>query len=261
MRIKGGSADMEWQRMLGWVLDHGEHIESRGMRAIEVQSYEAVVDMNLPVVTVRERRMGHRFRCAEAYWVLDGDNRVCTIKDYGDIAKYSDDGLTFFGAYGPKIIGQLVYVVNALLIDIWTRQAVINIWRENPPESKDIPCTLSLQFMVRPHMNHWNLDCVATMRSSDAWMGWVYDVFNFSMVSLYVMLSLCADYTLQLGNLYLNTGSQHLYDKHVDPAIICRASKDIGEYDDISSHGINNPSDLMNTLCSGRNIQWPMIQY
>ena len=259
MRVHGDSANREWQRMLGWVLDHGEPIESRGMRASEVQSYSAVVDMRFPVVDVAERKMGHRFRCAEAFWILSGDDRVETIKDYADIAKYSDNGTTFFGAYGPKIVNQLSYVCGILEKDIWSRQAVINIWRENPPRSKDIPCTLSLQFMIRPHVHTWFVDCVATMRSSDAWMGWVYDVFNFSMVSFWIMLDLSfsLDCTLGLGNLYLNTGSQHIYEEHRKQAMKCRVSKDYGVYPAIDSVNIITPGDLMDALRSGRDVPWP----
>jgi thymidylate synthase len=55
------------------------------------------------------------------------------------------------------------------------------------------------------------------MRSSDVWLGWPYDVFNFSMVGASVVLALRLHPKfegLQLGELYLTAGSQHLYETH-----------------------------------------------
>jgi thymidylate synthase len=54
------------------------------------------------------------------------------------ITRFSDDGITFFGAYGPKIITQTSYIVNTLCNDQDSRQAVLSIWRENPKSSADI---------------------------------------------------------------------------------------------------------------------------
>jgi thymidylate synthase len=61
------------------------------------------------------------------------------------------------------------------------------------------------------------------MRSSDAWLGWVYDVFNFSQISLYVLLQLKSQHKikLELGELTLTAGSQHIYQQHWKPALKC----------------------------------------
>jgi thymidylate synthase len=39
---------------------------------------------------------------------------------------------------------QLDYVVEALVKDNDSRQAVLTIWRPSPAPSKDIPCTVSI---------------------------------------------------------------------------------------------------------------------
>jgi hypothetical protein len=134
----------------------------------------------------------------------------------------------FDGAYGPRVVDQLRYVVDCLWKDPMSRQAVMEVWRPNPRESLDIPCTLTLQWLIRDGKLH----CIDSMRSSDAWLGWVYDVFSFSMLSscILLMLSERAKKTLAvmstesgnwdyykmvadtgLGTLYLVTGSSHLY--------------------------------------------------
>lgn len=147
---------------------------------------------------------------AEAAWIMSGMNTVRHIAPYSNrIAEFSDDGVFFKGAYGPKITDQLPYVVECLSSDKDSRQALINIWRENPRQSKDVPCTVSLQFLLR----EGKLFTIATMRSSDVWLGLPYDVFNFTMISVGVLLLLAkkTGEMYDLGNLTITAGSGHLY--------------------------------------------------
>ena len=206
-----GKADDVWLGLLDKINRYGEQFAPRGQGTLEILGQQTMVDMRWPIVTIPERKMGYKFMAAEAAWILSGDNRVSTISPFSrNISNFSDDGETFFGAYGPKIMDQLAHVVKTLELDPDSRQAVINIWRENPPPSKDIPCSISVQFLIRNNKLH----CQYTMRSSDAWLGWVYDVFNFSMLSGVVLLGLGHKFPqLELGFLTLTAGSQHLYDR------------------------------------------------
>lgn len=218
-------ATEEWLSLLDGLMRLGHEVSPRGMRIREKCAVQTMVDMRYPVIRVPARQLGWRFLAAEAWWILTGKEDVASIAPYSkEIVKFSDDGEYFFGAYGPMVEYQFDYVVAKLLEDPDSRQAVINIWRENPPVTKDVPCTLSLQFLVRDRKLH----CVATMRSSDAWLGWVYDVFNFTMISAMVLLKLRSrigshpagdDWarsfpTEGLGNLYLTMGSSHLYERN-----------------------------------------------
>lgn len=167
-------------------------------------------NMNQPVVLCAKRRIGYRFMAAEAAWIMSGDNRVSSIAPYSkEISKFSDDGIYFHGAYGPKIVDQLTYVVDSLVKDDMTRQAVLSVWRENPRGSKDVPCTLSAQFQLRQN----TLYTFLTMRSSDVWLGVPYDVFNFSMLSAMValMVEQRTEVPVYLGTLTLTAGNQHVY--------------------------------------------------
>lgn len=137
---------------------------------------------------------------------------MTTIQPFSrGIAAFSDDGVRFDGAYGPKVVDQLRYVIDSFRKDIYTRQAIIDIWRPNPRDSSDIPCTLSLQFLIRDG----HLNTIATMRSSDIWLGWPYDVFNFTMITSYIALELMKDLGIvPLGYLYVRPGSLHLYESN-----------------------------------------------
>lgn len=238
-----------WLLALRELLERGEPVSPlsagaawRGRANRELRAYQTAIPMDRPVLLSGPRKLGFKFMAAEAAWICSGDNRVSTIAPYAKaIGKMSDDGQRFFGAYGPKFVDQLSFAVQTLVRDPASRQAIVSIWREQPRETKDTPCTLSWQYLIR----NGKLDCVATMRSSDIWMGWVYDVFNFSMAAACVALEFRAavrrelersaalsiaeaeekwrsfETGVRLGNLYLTAGSQHLYDADRDGAQAC----------------------------------------
>ena len=85
------------------------------------------------------------------------------------------------------------------------RQAVIQIWHPTPAPSKDIPCTLSWQLLARDG----RLNTIITMRSSDVWLGLVYDFFNLSQL----VSGIAGELGLMTGELIFNLGSSHLYDR------------------------------------------------
>jgi thymidylate synthase len=209
-------ADGSWIRDLEYVFKYGTRVSPRGMNCYETLALQSKINMNNPIIFNKRRELGYKFMAAEAAWILSGYNDVATISQYSkDISKFSDDGETFFGAYGPKIHEQLDATIATLHNDIHTRQAVINIWRENPPPTKDVPCTLSLQFLVRDNTMH----CVASMRSSDLWLGHPYDIFNFSAVAFYIGMrvgDLNGDKPLKLGYLHLTAGSKHIYERNAE---------------------------------------------
>jgi thymidylate synthase len=202
--------------MLETILQSGYPSSPRGKPILERLATQLQVDMEYPVLNVAARKLGYKFMAAEAFWILTGDNRVETIAPYSKaIAGFSDNGTTFDGAYGPMVASQLDYVVQTLVKDNDSRQAVMTIWRPNPAPSKDIPCTVAVQFFIRDGFLH----CIDTMRSSDIWLGVPYDVFNFSSLAMQVALALREHGVhVQLGVLTLQAGSQHLYEVNKDAA-------------------------------------------
>lgn len=215
------TTDHVWLNQLNCLLQEPDYITSpRGMKVYERSPWNATFRMWDCVLTVPERKLNYKFMAAEAYWILTGDDRVATIGPYNPhIKNFSDNGVTFFGAYGPKIMDQMPYVVNAFKKDLQTRQAVITIWRESPPETKDVPCTVTLAFQLR----NGALNCHVFMRSSDIWLGLPYDVFNFSMVSHYLLGKLYQEdivsKNVNVGNLYFTTASSHLYETNFEAAM------------------------------------------
>lgn len=250
---EGFTADTIWYETLRHISIDGEVSSPRGMKIKELIALKSIVAMQYPIVTFDNRRLSYSFAAAEALWILEGRNSVRDLLPYApSYAKFSDNGIFMQGAYGPRVTEQLQYVIECLCHDTDSRQAVIEIWRPAPRESKDVPCTLSLQFLIRDNILH----CVATMRSSDTWLGWPYDVFSFSMISLMVIAMLKSvekKYSfLNLGNLWLTAGSQHIYEKNFAAVGTLIERGSTRRYQPISAAAIDTPEDLMHTLAAIR---------
>jgi thymidylate synthase len=105
---------------------------------------------------------------------------------------------------------QLPYVLEILREDPDSRQAVLTIWRERPRVTKDVPCTVMMQFLLRRGLLHMHV----YMRSNDVWLGTPYDIYNFTLVQQVVACLLNCD----VGTYTHTVGSFHLYERHVDGA-------------------------------------------
>ncbi|MDO8769436.1 MAG: thymidylate synthase [Burkholderiaceae bacterium] len=155
----------------------------------------------------------------ELLWYLKGTNRLDFIEYYiSRYRQYSDDGEVIFGGYGPRIFGsdgnaQVLKIISLLRSKPDSRQAVVQIFDKTDLSAPhlDIPCTCTLQFMVRDG----RLNLFASMRSNDAYMGLPHDVFAFTMIQELVARSL----DLDLGHYKHFAGSLHLYDTDRSKAI------------------------------------------
>lgn len=246
----------QWLRLVNELIVHGQKVSPRGQQTRELLCKSTTIDLQKPVLTIPGRKLGYKFMCAEAAWILSGDNRLSTIEHYSkDIHKFSDNGVHFAGAYGPQFLEQVSYVVDALLKDEDTRQAVMTIWRPNPRDSKDVPCTVSVQFIIRDGKLH----IFDFMRSSDVWLGFPYDIFNFSMMAYYVLIMLNMKGKLyEPGTITLTATSQHIYERNL-PAYyedINAKPQKFFEYLPLDYAALKHPRFLVNMLWDLANGQW-----
>jgi len=239
---------LTWLDALRDIIDNGDVVSPRGELTKEIQQRTIKVDTRRPVLRVPRRKLNYRFMAAEAFWILSGDDTVQGISKYNpNIAQFSDDGIKFFGSYGPKIISQLEYVLNKLDQDNDTRQAGLTIWRECPEKTKDVPCTVSIFFNIR----NGKLNSNVFMRSNDVWLGMPYDVFNFSMLVHLVCAHLNKrneNTVIQPGNLFLTAASSHLYDRNIETAIQCLNDGACLEQPDTPNELWQDPEHLMAIL-------------
>lgn len=204
--------ESQYKNILNEILVYGRKRHVRGFNTIELSPFCFTTRNSLyNILTNENRKINRAFSIAEWIWMMSGRSDVKMVSFYNsNISNYSDDNNTFSGSYGPRIISQIDYILTCFKNDINTRQAIIQIWKESPQKSKDIPCTLSLQFLH----NDGELDLIATMRSNDAWLGLPYDFYNFTMIQNYFAHLL----GLKIGQYTHQAGSMHLYEQHYEKA-------------------------------------------
>lgn len=160
---------------------------------------------------------GTIFSClGEFLWYLSGTNALEFISYYiSDYSKFSEDQQTLHGAYGPRVFGSgregpFFKVLEILQSKPTSRQAVIQIFQSDDlyGNHKDVPCTCTLQFLIRDEMLHLSV----TMRSNDAYKGLPHDIFAFTLFQEIMARTL----EIPVGLYKHYVGSLHLYTADFD---------------------------------------------
>ena len=159
------------------------------------------------------RKMPIKYAIGEMLWYLSGNNALAEIQKYTHgWDRMSDDGETVNSNYGYCIknkfgFDQWAFVKAELLENPNSRRAVIHIKEPSNIDSKDVNCTVSLQFFIRDN----KLYMTVYMRSNDIWMGFPYDVFQFTCMQILMSMQL----GIELGTYTHIAGSLHLYERNV----------------------------------------------
>lgn len=165
----------------------------------------------------RSSRRSQIFSClGELAWYLAGSKSLRFIKHY--IAAYKDespDGIVVPAAYGPRLFNcnghnQIQNVVDLLRSNRSSRRAVIQILAAEDLPTKYVPCTCTLQFILRGRRLH----VMTHMRSNDAYKGLPHDVFAFTMIQEIIAREL----GVELGTYKHSVGSLHLYEDDISAA-------------------------------------------
>lgn len=155
----------------------------------------------------------------EALWVMTGCDSIEHLVKFIPRAKdYSDDGLTWRGAYGPRLrdygvsgfnVDQVKFCINLLKKDPDTRRAVISIYDpsiDSTNEGKDKPCNNFIQFLLRNNKLHM----LVYQRSCDLLWGWTgINAYEWYFLQSLVLSELSPETTL--GDYIHTFGSLHVY--------------------------------------------------
>jgi thymidylate synthase len=164
----------------------------------------------------RTETRGKPFSClGELCWYLAGTNKLEFISYYIPRYKVFAEGDLIFGGYGPRLFGyespdQVTNVIELLRKRPSSRRAVIQLFDATDlvDEHRDIPCTCTLQFMIRDSKLHM----ITYMRSNDVFSGLPHDIFCFTMLQEILARSL----SVELGTYKHAVGSLHLYESNED---------------------------------------------
>jgi thymidylate synthase len=211
--IKGRFISHVWDDLLAYIIEHGVPTAPRVLSTKEKLNVTLHIEEPRNNILVNNiRALGYKAMIAEWLWIASGTDKLAPLLQYNkNYAKYTDDGTTLYGAYGPRIRKSWDEVIRLLRRDRDTRQAVISIWApDTRRDTKDTPCTLSLHFLIRND----RLNLTVNMRSSDAWLGLPNDFYVFSQLQNEMACEVDED----MGSLTMNLGSSHLYMENFEKA-------------------------------------------
>lgn len=189
------------------LLKYGQSTSPRNINTQEILDVSFVLsDPHSSLLNLPSRNLSWSYAHGELLWYLNGKKALLPIQFYSKkMKKFSDDGRTLLGAYGPKLKANIPKVIDLLKNDNFSRRAVIELFDNNLKllDSKDIPCTLTLHFMIR----NYKLHLFVNMRSNDFYLGLPYDVFSFTAIQMLVAKRL----NVEVGKYYHHIDSLHYY--------------------------------------------------
>lgn len=207
-------AFLYWYNLLSKMNDS---LDSRcgGVKGEVINAVTVIENPTKCIMKNEVRNLSYKYMIGEMLWYILAENTY-----EGSIDKFSsywkkisnEDG-TVNSNYGWCIkskygFDQLKYIIELLKKDQSSRQAVIHIKEprnifDNP--TNDVNCTVCLQFIIREN----KLYMTTYMRSNDLWLGFPYDIFNFTALQIYLSMAL----KVELGTYTHIAGSLHLYEK------------------------------------------------
>ena len=168
------------------------------------------------VITDPYRDANPFFHLFEALWMLGGRQDVEFVEKFNsNIARYSDDGQTFHGAYGYRWmyhfgVNQLREVTTLLQREPETRRAVIAMWdpaKDLNLPGLDFPCNTTITFTPR---TDGNLDMLVNCRSNDMIWG-AYGANVVHMTGLHEYVARASNFGI--GSYYQVSADFHAYEE------------------------------------------------
>lgn len=255
-----------YSEILKYVLENGSEVSPRGILTKEITPVTIVI--NNPrkrLISHPKRKINYGFAVGELFWILQGKNDLSITHYNKQWGNFTDNGEILNGAYGQRIfnwdagedfvesnkehdgvpvfeiqqikVNQFIEVARKLKEDPHSRQGTIMIFdpsRDFLP-TKDVPCTNLMRFSIRDN----KLNMMVVMRSNDLIKGYVYDVFNFTM--LQEMMAGLLD--VEVGKYTHVVDSIHLYESDFELAKDIIISPDENIYDNFELIDARNFSD------------------
>lgn len=198
------------------LLRSGAVVDVRGHRVRELRNRMTVLERPRErCLFVPHRGNNMIAAVAETLWVIAGRDDIAWLLSYLPRARdFSDDGLTWRGAYGPRLrkwngVDQLAETRRLLLEEPATRRAAISLFDPDRDfvQSRDIPCNNWLHWLIRDG----KLNLTIGMRSNDVVWGFSgVDSFEWSVLQEMMAFWVGAE----MGDATYLATSFHLYERH-----------------------------------------------
>jgi hypothetical protein len=168
------------------------------------------------------------FHLLESIWMLAGRDDVASLAPYNaGLKNYSDDGVTYHGAYGWRWrshfsdgkddLDQLARIIELLRTNPQDRRVVLSMWDpavDLGQEGADFPCNTQVYFRTRRVPDDYTyLDMTVMCRSNDAiWGAYGANAVHFSVLHEFVAAA-CG---FQVGILHQLSNNLHAYDEALE---------------------------------------------
>lgn len=218
-----GTPSMAWHDQVAALVADDEfsdlitrRVSPRGLPTIELRSPAAfrILNPGLMPLAAEGREFRHAITAAEGLSLV-GQTSVpeIVVDRIGAFRKFMKRSV-FWGAYGPRVAGDIGNLVQLLQGDPDSRQAVLTLFDADRDlgrtDQLDLPCTVSIQFLLREGA----VEMLVSMRSNDVWLGLPYDLGQFAMLQAAVAQALGA----AVGTYTHVAGSMHLYERDLEKA-------------------------------------------
>ena len=213
--VEGKDIDEVWttwyDRLVSMNL--GDSSRDGDIRGEIINATSIIKDPTRNILKSEIRNLPMRYAIGEMLWYMSGSVKLQEIQKFTKgWDRMSDNGITVNSNYGYCIkekygFDQWEFVKKELKNNPNSRRAIIHIKEPSNKHSKDINCTVCLQFFIRDNKLH----LTTYMRSNDLWMGFPYDVFQFTNMQVLMSMEL----ERPVGIYTHIAGSLHLYERDI----------------------------------------------
>lgn len=220
MHIKTRNVHDALPRVLDALSGAGVRSESRNGPVIRFQE-PVIIEYERPLERVMfwpERDANPFFHLVESLWMLAGRNDVASMKWFAsNMGNFSDDGLSFHGAYGNRWRGhfsmdQLNDIVRVLKSNPEDRRCVLQMWdaeSDLAADGKDFPCNVMATFEVVKGVAVDTLNMSVFNRSNDiVWGALGANAVHFSVLQEYMAAAI----GVRVGRYYQISSNLHAYE-------------------------------------------------
>lgn len=204
-----------YREVLDQVVNYGLQRAPRGLETLDLGHTTVIIrDPRNALPIGCGRKLSTKVAAVEALQLIAMEMyEDLVLKASPNFSRYIEPAGYFHGAYGRRLAvnAQLDYVAEKLRLDPFTRQAVATIWDpqlDNLSGRRDYPCTVAMGFAIREDQ----LEMYTTMRSNDAFLGFPYDIFNFTQLQLTLARAL----DVEPGPYTHTAWSLHVYTEDLD---------------------------------------------
>lgn len=223
VKRSGYANDVDYQyiKLCKKILKEGVRREGRNGATYSIFGAQMRFDLSkgLPILTTK--KIVTRSVIHELIWLLKGDtsakylkeNKVgiwdLWINEQGDLPyTYPRQWRHFPNPHGQPI-DQIAKAINELKNNPSSRRIIVSAWNPAEIELAALPaCHALFQFYVQ----NGKLSCQLYQRSSDAPIGWSFNIFSYSLL-VFILSQICG---LEAGEFIWTGGDVHIYENQIE---------------------------------------------